>query len=277
MKDFSLFDSTFSLSKMTAYSLSLEIDYNKIIYAIVDNIRKRFVALTHHRFENQLNSKTFLDTIDAYIKKDTYLQKHYKSVDFIYPSPKFMLIPEAYFDKKYIKKIFMADNRLEEGEELQFNYIEGIKSYIIFAIPSDLTNFFIDHFPEISFYHQGIPLLNNYLNLSKKESDTLVALNFRANLMLDIIITHQGKLLFFNSYTCNNSDEGFYYISRVLKDYGYNTQIELLGEIEKDTPMYKRLTEYYPKIRFAQIREDYEFKLGKNLPVHYFVNLFHIV
>ena len=276
MEQIQLFDNTFTLTKITAYSLSLEIDYNHIAYTIVDHIRHRFVALYYKKFEHPLNDKNFLNTIEQHIKNDQYLQKHYKEVNFIYPSNKFLLIPQEFFSKQDLKLYFQTGNELLEGEEIQFNFIPEVNTYLVFAISSEVTNFFVYRFPEINFYHQGIPLIRKYAKFSQKTAVPLVGINIRKKSLMDILVMSEGKLLFYNIFKCLGEDNAIYTILRVLKDFGYNAKVELMGDISTDDKIYKVLDKYLPNLTFAKLQDKYTVEFNEPIDIHSFVNLFYI-
>ncbi len=276
MENLQLLDKTFTLSKITAYSLSLEIDYNHLAYSIVDHIRQKFVALISKNFDEKVNETNFLEVVDKYIKSDPYLQKHYKEVDFIYPSDKFILVPEEFFDKDNLKLYFQSGNEINEGEEIQFNYISEIKTYLLFAISSNVTNFFVYKFPEINFYHQGIPLIKTYAKFSKESDKIIVAINFRKNYLMDILVMHGGELLFYNIYHCSDQANNLYTILRVMKDYGYDARVELLGDIDEKDAFYKLLSEYIEDLNFAKLQQGFDLSFGSQFDVHRFANLFYI-
>ncbi len=276
MKDFSLFDNTFSLSRISAYSLSLQIDYNHFAYAIIDNIRKRFVALVNHNFDPPANKEIFLDMVDEVIKKDSYLQKQYKEVNFIYPSDKFMLMPEKYFERKKLKFYFEIDNILELGEEIQFNYIPDIKAYLLFGISSDITNFFVNAFPIINFYQQGIPIIKNYLNISKDSDDPVIAVNIIKKHLLDILVVRQGKVLFYNIFKCRGETQAVYDIVKVVKEFGLSSQVDLLGSVDKDDFIYKELVKLGLKVGFAKVQKGFTFDFDGKIQAHRFAPLLYL-
>ncbi len=276
MENFSLFDNTFSLSKISAYTLSLQIDYNHFAYAIIDNIRKRFVALVNYNFDPPASKQTFLDVVDEVIKKDIYLQKQYKEVNFIYPSNKFMLMPEKYFERKKLKFYFEIDNELEEGEEIQFNYIPEIKAYLLFGISSDITNFFVNAFPIINFYQQGIPIIRNYLSISRTSEEPIIAINIIKKFLLDILVVRKGQVLFYNIYDCRGEQQAVYDIIKVVKEFGLSSQTDLLGCIGKDDYIYKTLQKMGLNINFASVQKGFTFDFDGKIEPHRFAPLLYL-
>ncbi len=276
MENIQVFDKTFSLSKITAYSLALEIDYKHIAYTIIDNIRKHFIALVYKKFEEQVNEQNFLDIVDKYIKNDQYLQKHYKEVNFIFPSNKFILVPKNYFDKDNIKLYFQAGNELEHGEEIQFNYIPEVETYLVFAISSDITNFFVYRFPEINFYHQGIPIIRKYSQFSKNYDKTIAAINIRQDLLMDILVTEKGKLLYYNIFNYTDDDTAIFNILNVLNNFGYDARVELMGDIDKNSPLLNVLEKYLTDLNFAQIQQEYKAEFSNKIDTHRFTNIFYL-
>ncbi len=276
MDNLSLFDKTFSLSKITAYSLAMEIDYKHLAYTIIDNIRRRFVALVSHSFDTPATDETFLEVVGETIKKDPYLQKQYKEVNFIYPSDKFMLMPEKYFERKKLKFYFEIDNELKDGEEIQFNYIPDIKSYLLFGISSDITNYFVNTFPIINFYHQGIPLLNHYLKLSSAASKPVIVIRILRQFLMDILAVNEGKVLFYNIFRCQGQEQALYDIFKVINDFGLDSNIEFIGEIDENDDIFKELSLREVNVRFAGVPKGFSFEFENKVPVHKFASLFYL-
>jgi len=276
MKNFSEFDKSFNISKISSYKLSIEIGYFGYSYCITDTIRKQVVALSHKNFESKINDKNLLSQIEKAIKRDVYLNKNYKSVDFIYNTSKFTLVPTEFFNKKLLKSFFKFGNILHNYEELHFNKLKNIDAYNIFAIPSNITTFLVNKFPEISFQHQATPLINYYIE-KNKESKSLaptVVLNVAKD-KIEILVTKAKKLLFYNIFEYRTENDIIYYLLNTIDKLDIDTnKLELIlsGNIEGRQSLHLNLQKYISEVRFAVTNKDFNYNIN-NVPEHFLSNI----
>jgi hypothetical protein len=93
---------------------------------------------------------------------------------------------------------------------------------------------------------------------------------------MDILVMRQGKLLYYNIFKCRGQSRALYTILRVLKDFGYDARVELLGDISTEDELFRQLNQYLPDLNFATVQDTYELNFDKDFDIHRFVNLFYI-
>jgi len=93
-------------------------------YCIVDTVRHKCVAIKNINFENVGDNDTFYKNVEDFLKNDSFLNKFYKSVDFIFQSSKSTLVPNSLFDRKRIKSYFEFNQVLDELEEIHYNKLK---------------------------------------------------------------------------------------------------------------------------------------------------------
>ncbi len=276
MKNFSEFDKSFNISKISSYKLSLEIGYFGYSYCITDTIRKQIVALSHKNNENKVVGNDFLSQIEKAIKRDVYLNKNYKSVDFIYNTSKFTIVPTEFFDKKLLKSFFKFGNFLHDYEELHFNKLKNVEAYNVFAIPSDITTYLVNKFPEIRFQQQATPLINFYTekNKSSKSLAPTIVLNI-AKTTMEVLVIRGQDLLFYNIFDHRTEDDILYYLLNTIDKLNYDTnKLELIlsGDIEGRQSLHLKLQKYVSDVKFAVSNKDYTYNIS-NVPEHFLANV----
>jgi hypothetical protein len=278
MKDFALFNDTFSISKTNTYHLSILLKPSGISYSIIDTLRRKCVAVKNANFEDLSGSDDYLNKIRDFLDKDTFLSKNYKSTDFVFSSRKSTIIPSELFDKKSLKSYFTFTHQLDEFEEIHFNRLNQVDAVNIFSIPSDLTTLMVNRFPELRFYHQASTFIDNTLHKSETTGYILGIMAYKT--YFDVAVCNNGKLFLYNNFDFQNEADFVYHISNVyqqLKISDLKTNIFLSGDIDKDSPKYKLLIKYLRNVWFAKIPDNANVKyLFKEVPEHYLANLINL-
>ncbi|NPA44827.1 MAG: DUF3822 family protein [Chlorobi bacterium] len=279
MKNFFVFNEGFSKSKTASYILSLQLDDFSYSYVILDPINKVYDAINHHNFEKKVINKHIVEKAEVMIKEDLFLSKNYKTVYFNYSTNKSTLVPAELFDRKKIKQIFTFTHKLEEFEELHFNYIKEVDSYNIFAMPSDLTTLLVNKFPEIVFVHQNNIFIKTLVEKGKavKFKLPVVHVNVNSN-FFDIGIYMDDKFVMVNSYRYNDKNDFIYYLLNTLEQYKIKVNkmhFNVSGILEKDTDFYNFVLKFIPKLNFLSLQNKMKFNF-KDIDQHLIFNLLNL-
>jgi hypothetical protein len=275
MKDFALFNDTFSIVKTNTYHLNILLKPSGISYTILDSVRRKCVAVKNFTFQGVFDTNDYLDRIKDFFSKDTFLGKTYKSIDFVFSSRKSTIIPLELFDKKMLKSYFTFIHPLDEFEEIHFNKLNKIDAVNVFSIPSEITTLMVNHYPELRFYHQASTFIDNMLTKSETVGYVIGVMVYAK--YIDVVVCNKGKLLLYNNFNYQNENDFVYHISNIyqqLRISDAKTNLFLSGDIEKDSPKYKLLTKYIRNTWFLKISESLNIKfLFKEIPEHYLTNL----
>jgi hypothetical protein len=278
MKDFALFNDTFSIVKTNTYHLNILLKPSGISYTIVDTLRRRCVAVKNFTFENLKGTDDYLDRIRDFLQKDTFLSKNYKTIDFVYSTRKSTVIPQELFDKKQLKSYFTFVHQLDEYEEIHFNRLNKVEAINVFSIPSEITTLMVNHFPELRFYHQATTFIDN--SISKSETTGYIIGIMAYKSYIDVAVCNNGKLFLYNNFDFQNEADFVYHISNIyqqLRISDQKTNLFLTGDIDKDSPNYKLLNKYLRNVWFGKISDISNIKfLFKEVPEHYLANLLNM-
>jgi hypothetical protein len=271
MKDISNFTSSFNINKTSTYSLSIQISQRGYTYCILDSFSREYVAIKHVGYGVELNDATLYDKIKDNLAADAFLSKSYKSVDMIYVTRKSVIVPNPMFDKTKLKDLVGANFAISDKEEIQFNKLKSISACNVFVIPSYITTLMVNTFPEINFYHEATPLIENLIKNCSEEL-TLSA-NFYYDFM-DIVVTENGKVQLYNTFAYQSPTDALFAISSVADKLklGKKTKIVLSGYIDKDSDVYKLIYKYNANVVFAQLNPNISFPFT-DIPEQTFFNM----
>ena len=271
MKNFSKFDKSFNINKISTYYLIIEISTNAYRYCIMDIIRKHYVAIVYKNFEKEITPNNYLKNIKSFIKDDVYLNKNYKKVDLIFFNNKFTLIPDEFFDKKMLKQYFKFNNILSEHEEIHFNKIKRAQLSNVFTIPSDITTYLVNQFPEIRFLHQGTPLIEYYTENTKDSVVPTVIFNIYKS-SFEFAAVQSGNLLYYNYFKYKTDDDLIYFILNTFNQLNFDVnKVETIihGNIEGGSSLHKNIKKYLSFVKFGKSKSDFTYNFT-DIPEHFF-------
>jgi hypothetical protein len=280
MQDFAFIDETLDRNLTHTYHLSIQADLNGLSFCILDPVTKKYIVLVHKTFKQNLPLEDIVEEINEFITSNDLLKnKKFKSTKLIWISDKIMLIPEILFSKENLKVHFEFNHQLDDLDEIHYNKLEYINSYVVFVIPNLIANIFIQHFPGIRFYNQNHVLLNGILSKSVTEKIRITVFIHPDN--IDIAVTEAHKLLLLNSFKYKTDADIAYYILMLFEQFNLNGEINelyLCGNIDRNSRSIGNLQQYIKHIKFDHLPEDlaYSYTFNK-IPQHMFSNLFRLV
>ena len=279
MKEFALFNDSFSITKTTTYHLSIRVSRLGYSYCIIDTVRKKCVAVKNINFDKIEDNEQFFKNVQEFLKNDSFLNKFYKSIDFIYQTPKSTLVPAELFDRKVLKTYFQFNQVLDEYEEIHYNKLNKTDAVNIFSIPSEITTLMVNQFPELRFYHQASIFIDNTLKQANNKSDMVSVMT--NDDFFDIVVIEAGKLFLHNSFVYQNENDFVYHIMNVynqLKIKPGKVGLQLSGDIDPEDRRYKLLSKFIGDVRLTGIADNSECQFGfDEVPEHFFSNLLNVM
>ena len=272
MKNISEKTPTFNINKTSTYNLSIQISQWGFTYCILDSYSKEYVAVKHAGYGMELSDENLYDKIKQHITSDACMGKSYKSVDMIFVTRKSVLIPNAIFDKTKLKELTKVNFEVTDKEEIQFNKLKAISACNVFVIPSYITTLMVNMFPEINFYHEATPFIENIIKNGSEE--TTVSVNFYYD-FIEIAVTEKGKVLLYNTFGYKTPEDVLYSISSVMTKLKLNkkTAVRLSGYLDKDSETFNLLYKYLANVSFITLGEDLKYPFEEVMPGHTFFNM----
>jgi hypothetical protein len=94
----------------------------------------------------------------------------------------------------------------------------------------------------------------------------------------DIVVTKANRLILFNSFRYQSSEDFIYYILFTCEQLGLNPEnvsLQFAGEIEKTSAAYFITSKYIRNINFATRPDIYQFSYGfDKVAQHFYYSLF---
>ncbi len=276
MKNLSSFSKKFNINKTSIYILSLQLDKNGYSYIIVDPILKRYIAIKHVNFEQNIASKSFGDKIKEIFLNENILNKNYKTFNFCFLSQKNTLVPTSLFDNKNLKSYFEFNHIPDNSEELRFNFLKNTEAYNIFAVPTEITTFLINRIPKIKFYNQASIFIESTIDKAKidKLKTPFVRININID-FFDIAIIISEKLILYNTFSYKNENDIIYFILNIFEKLNLpvdGSYISISGDIEARSDFFIKINNFVKNIKFSNLKKETEY-IFNNIPEHFLYNI----
>jgi len=241
------------LGKTTENRLSIQADLNGFSFSVIDDSRKKVLHLFKSDFNwDKGHTDIFLRHVDNCIKSQPVLKRHYGSVDFIYDTPKFVLVPRQLYKKgeelQYLTKL----HTLDDLDEIDIVELATEEIIIIFAVNSTLLNMIRDAQPSFRIFPAIYPVLAHSTDFAE-----INKIFFKYNKGEASIIAYEDKrLAFCNNFPAHHFNTALYYLFLALKQVQFNpeqTTIFASGAIPESEIM--NITKYFSKVKYLRNKE----------------------
>ncbi len=273
----SLVDDLFEERHTKNYTLAIQLGTNGLKAAVWDDVYNKVLALEQFVFQKSPSANRTPALVDGAIKKSAILSYPYKKVSLAIVHSKSTLVPTSLFDTNEKDALIKFNHTVEAGESVAIDNLANLEAKNIYVVSNAVEQQFKELYAVLKITHFSSSLIEHLLLTNKHKDSTRVIVYVRPE-GIEIIVVDSGKLLFYNTFACQTAEDVIYYLLFVLEQLKLNPEIvnvELLGEVEKDTAVYRILFKYIRNLKFG-VRPDaveYSFKLLA-LPAHNHFSLF---
>lgn len=276
MHDICFIDKSFDHEQTNLYHLSIQISLDGFSFAILDIPKGKYVVLKSTRFFLKRSRLLFMK-VKELLGEEEHLNLKYKSVDILYASENFTLVPQPFFQHNVAERFFGFNHEVEKGYTVDKTLMPKAGAWCVFNIPENLKEFLAFKFPRAVIKHNFYPLVERALKENKNSPDRKqVHLNFFLS-SFEMVVLEGTKLQLCNQFSyAGGNDIVFYvlYVFEQLKLAPDTTELVFHGYIQKNDPVCLTFKKYVRKISFAVPTSlfAYSYTFGQ-MPEHYFTTL----
>ena len=274
MRNLNLIDETFDEHFTDMYHIAIESDLKTLTYCLLDTRVNKYVMLKNFEIGDYA-APILLEKIEAIIEKEELFSKKFKSASFTFKSPKNTLVPSEFFKKDQVKTLYEFQNFIDELDELHFYNIEKLNATLIYTIPSRIAEILKRRIPKMTFLHENIVLLNDFLKMGK---DADICLSFTAE-YFNVAIVSNGQVQLFNSFAYKAATDVIFFLLGVAGQKGLKPdtlRISVFGSIEKNSELAGQIKNFFRNIRYEKATSEFEYSYKlKEVDSHIYANLFN--
>ncbi|MDP3557805.1 MAG: DUF3822 family protein [Bacteroidota bacterium] len=253
-----------------AYSLSLFISHNSLIYSISDENFKNVNELRHIEFLNIPGGGTFAEKIEMLLNNYQIPQKKFDKILISVSNKEFTLVPEAYSNQNDLKEFLKFSTGVTEVKNPLIHSIKNVKFCYLFD--QDLIQYLEKTFSQAIIKHSGAINIDLFFgNHSLINSNLFMSLN---DGLLEIMAKDKSDLLFYNTFSYENNEDVLYYLLFMMEQFNLNPlQVKLFicGQVQTNDALVLSIKKYIKHVNFGihDSKIKLEGELSK-LPLHHY-------
>lgn len=235
------------LEKTIQYRLSIQADLNGFSFSIVNDAEKK----CHFLFQSEFNmSYADIDSIcrstAKLLENFPLLAKKYHSVEVIYNTHKYAIIPIKLFKKEEAHFQVQKLHSIDEFDEINTIEIPEQEMMIAFAVNSTFLNVIKKVQPEFRVVPSVYQILNN-IGLFEEHNKIFIQYH-KGN--VHIVVSEGNRVMYCNSFPALQFNTVLYYVFLAMKQVQLNqeqTTVYFSGNFREEDMA--NMTKYFPKVR----------------------------
>ena len=229
--------------------LCIQICKDSLMYLIADEDKN--IQFVRHVEQN--NGITKLN-LSEFLTQEELLNKSFKKVQINSFDLPYTIVPNAFYNESQKEEILKFTSIIGKHDIFLHDELPQDESKLIYSIEKSVKDLIDKKFPN---HHLscGVSQLIN-LFIPGKEKDQTGLLNFRKN-SIDILLFNK-KLIFCNSFSILSIEDVLYFLlaaTELNKMNNSEIELQISGEIEKDSIWIKMIKRYFPIVNYKLISE----------------------
>jgi hypothetical protein len=279
MRDINFIDKTFDKAQTQLYHLSIQISLDGFYFSIFDIPKGKYVVLNGHNFFLK-RPRLLLKHVREVFETEDIFQLDFKSVEILYATKKFTLVPQAFYGRGSSEKYLWFNNMQEKGFVVEKILFSRAGCWCIFDVPLNLSEYLTARFPKCNIKHSLFPLVEGVLKRNRVNSEKgQVHLNFYRD-CFEMVIVNNSKLILCNIFNYKTERDVLYHVLFTfdqLKLSSESTELILHGQIPQVSPVYHLFKKYVKLTAFARLDTTYQYSYTfSQLPEHYYSSLLSV-
>lgn len=234
---------------------------NEFSFAILNIPEQKYIALEYYNIQNSNASKDLALEIDRIVAKQKLLQQSFASTSIAIADTINTLTPKAFYTETDGKEILQFNQPTLQNEKESRDWLPSIEAFNSYVISEALERCFKKNFPRAIHKHDSSILIESLIQQFKLQEEEKVYVSIQNN-YFELTVLQGKKLRFFNSFSYKTAADLLYYLLFTFEQLEINpdqTPLCLLGEIEKESEVYKILYRYIRHIHFAKRNPNYSY------------------
>jgi hypothetical protein len=247
--------------KLTNLELSIQISLNGLSFCILNRETNTITYLKHFNKDKKLSPFEALDFLKHLFNSELELQKFFNNVHVIYVNELATLVPKPLFNEDFLADYLKFNSKILKSDFIAYDTIDINDSVNVYVPYVNINNFIYDTFGAFTYSHFSSILIDKILQLEKHADNEKLYVNVNKD-HFEIIVTNKGKLILYNTFDYSTSEDFIYYTLFTIEQLKLNPEkieLILLGNIEKDSSLFKIIYKYIRHVHFGKRQDSYNY------------------
>lgn len=241
------------------HMLTLRVQRDSLAFTIYEKNKPDSFCFRKIQFSDNLD---FLGNIEQIIFDNSYLSYSYKSVNVIYVTTGYELVPDYLFEKKYMQQLYKFTHFCDGNEIALRNNVSVQENELLFGIDEEVHKFLVRNLINPIFYHHsGILIPYLFEKTRTANSKSQMFLNFHGN-TTDILCFTEGRIANAISYTDLPDSDIIYFALALWEKSGFDQlkdQLFLFSGKENIATINSTLSKYVKYVSLFGLSSDVQF------------------
>jgi hypothetical protein len=273
---FSRLDKAFKEDLTRSFHLTICLSPGGFSFVIYVPDKQKYVGIEVFKFNPPTDDIKYAALIDEIIMHRQWIAYPYQSVLVITDHIANCLIPLPLFDEKE-KGTYLAFNQnFRDNSRIAVDTLKNADSKNVYYLSNPLVGKIKELWANASIVQLSSVLIESLLlSIKNKGFEDKVFVNVRDQ-VFDLVVLREEKLHFYNHFKFNSKEDFLYFLLFSMEQLRLNpetTEINYLGQIDKDLPIYELAWHHIRNSKFVSRNENfkYSYVLDDVRPSEYFI------
>ena len=236
--------------------LSIQFSLDGFSFCIYNAVTKELQHFTSYLFDNMIPTpELLLSKIEELFSQDSILNQEFEKVTIIHQNNLSTLVPATLFKEEELKLYLDYNIKTLSNDFIAFDNLSQLEIKNVYIPYININNFFFQKFGEFEYKHHSTVLIDKLILHAKNNTEKQFFVNVTAS-NFDIVVIENSKLLFYNLFSFNTKEDFIYYILFTAEQLKLNPEeflLSFIGDIEKDSEIYKITYQYVRNVKFINL------------------------
>jgi hypothetical protein len=165
------------------------------------------------------------------------------------------------YDENKAKEVLEFNHNIKLEDLIYTDHLNSLDAKNIFAVPHSIHAIIKKRFSNATVHHFSSALIESITFQYKNMQAPILTVHVRSKNM-EIIVTQNKKLLFYNSFPYVTSEDYIYYLLFVYEKLNLNPEtvnLVLKGSIDRNSELYKVTNKYIRNVSFGTRPDTFNF------------------
>ncbi|MDO6597963.1 DUF3822 family protein [Oceanihabitans sp. 2_MG-2023] len=239
--------------------LSIQISLNGLSFCILHPDTNTIAYLKHFNFSQKQTPFQVLDELKKIFNTTQALQSNFNALNVVYINELSTLVPKPLFNENAIADYLKFNSKILQTDYIAQDVIVINNSVNVYVPYMNINNYLYDKFGSFAYKHFSTILVEEILLKEKHAQDKKMYVHVNNN-HFEIIVTNQGNLDLYNTFTFTTKEDFIYYILFTAEQLQLNPEtlkLVFLGNIVAENELYNIAFKYIRHIAFGTPNTNY--------------------
>lgn len=241
-------------NNLEKYHLSIQLSLDGFSFCIYNIHSKDILHFKTFEFidEHEISPYKHLELVEQIFTTEEILRHNYKSVSVTHYNNLVSQVPKPIFDKNNLSNYLKYSIKVLENDYITYDELKNSEIVNVYIPFVNINNFLFDTYGSFVFKHSSTVLIECLLNEFKNNAENHCFVNVSKK-TFEVVVLNNKKLLLYNIFNYKTKEDFIYYILFIAEQLNLNPeefQLILMGDIEKESELYKITYQYIRNVSF---------------------------